>query len=147
MSVRLLQSIAVSQGVDITAVGAVVWEFVNWLSYKPTCFKSFQTYYFWKKNFHKMSNMLQSCHIEVGVNCIHKSESLMKRQVFLMTTLMNHRCYQCILDWGMIFLRSCWKLQKSLSRGSLADLIGWILPGFVMFDIQQRNQKRYKQKN
>ena len=29
--------------------------------------------------------------------------SLMNRPIFLMTTLMNHQRYQCILDWGIYF--------------------------------------------
>ena len=38
-----------------------------------------------------VSLMLHRCGIIV---------SLMNRPVFLMTTLMNHQCYQCVLDWG-----------------------------------------------
>ena len=38
-----------------------------------------------------VSSMLHHCRIVV---------SLMNRPVFLMTTLMNHQCYQFVLDWG-----------------------------------------------
>ena len=38
-----------------------------------------------------VSSMLRWCWIVV---------SLLNRPVFLMTTLMNHQCYQCVLNWG-----------------------------------------------
>ena len=36
--------------------------------------------------------MLHRCRIVV---------SLMSKPVFLMTTIINHQCYQCVLDWGI----------------------------------------------
>ena len=39
--------------------------------------------------------------------------SLLKEQAcFLMTTLMNHQCYQCVLDWGGAWSEMKEKLEK-----------------------------------
>ena len=38
-----------------------------------------------------VSSMLLGCRIVV---------SLLNRPAFFITTLMNHQCYQCVLDWG-----------------------------------------------
>ena len=63
MSSRLSQLDEIAQGVATKALGASVWVRISWLSYTPTCLKSFQIHYLWKKNIHKMSSMIYSCHI------------------------------------------------------------------------------------
>ena len=62
------------------------------------------------------SSMLHRCRIVV---------SLMNRLAFLMTTLMNHQCYQCVLDWGMTPSKNdfFFKKNKTLSRNEATSSI------------------------